>query len=202
MAVIHTIGYATKPIDVFLSQLRHHAIDVVADIRSVPYSKAFPDYHQEAVAEHLAGSGIRYVYLGKELGPRSSDPNHYDERGQVQFDRLQCSQLFADGIERLLTGSAKGYSIALMCAEKDPARCHRSLLVGHYLVRATDDNSEQVVPAVEHITYDGALESQQQLEQRLVSIHSLEQDLFLSNDEREEQAYRAQLRETSYVKPF
>ena len=47
---LFSIGYATKPIDVFVAQLKHFDIQAVADVRSVPYSKAFHDYHQEAVA--------------------------------------------------------------------------------------------------------------------------------------------------------
>ncbi|MCW9000781.1 MAG: DUF488 domain-containing protein, partial [Kangiellaceae bacterium] len=85
---IFTIGYATKPIDVFIKQLKKYEINVVADVRSVPYSKVFFDYHQENITAHLKKSGIRYVYLGEELGPRSKDDDHYDDSGQVQFDRL------------------------------------------------------------------------------------------------------------------
>ena len=192
--MLYSIGYATKPIDVFLQQLRHYGVSAVADVRSVPFSKAFFDYHQPAIRRHLEAAGIRYVYLGDELGPRSKNRDHYDDCGQVQFDRLSQSELFRRGIERLQDGLGKGFNIALMCAEKDAAGCHRSLLIGYSLQR-------QVGLELQHITHEGELETQQQLEARLPQIHQLGQDLFLSEAEARQRAYRMQLQKTSYRLP-
>ena len=82
---LFSIGYATKPLEEFLKQLGHYNIDVIADIRSVPYSSAFHDYAREPLQRILKANELHYIYLGKELGPRSSDPGHYDETGQVQL---------------------------------------------------------------------------------------------------------------------
>lgn len=193
--MLYSIGYATKPIDVFLQQLQHYRISAVADVRSVPFSNAFFDYHQGAVAGHLKRAGIQYVYLGKELGPRSKDEAHYDASGQVQFDRLMRSPLFLQGVERLKLGLQRGHRIALMCAEKDPATCHRSLLIGYAL-------QQQLGTELEHITHDGELETQQALQERLPDLHQLEEDLFLSRDEKLDQAYQLQLKKTSYRRPL
>lgn len=194
---LYTIGYATKPISTFIEQLQYYRIDVVADIRSVPFSKRFHDYHQHAIAKWLPEHGIRYVYLGEELGPRSKEATHYDTEGQVQFDRLMESELFRQGIQRLYTGLERNFRIALMCAEKDPATCHRSLLVGHYLIRQSQaDENLQLL----HITHDGDTETQQQLETRLTEIHSITMDLFTSAEEQAAQAYQLQLKKTSYRK--
>ena len=190
---LYSIGYATKPFTKFLAQLQGYEVDVVADVRSVPYSAAFHDYHREPLQRALKQQGISYVYLGGELGPRSTNPAHYDETGQVQYDRLQRSENFLDGIERIRTGLAKGLNIALLCAEKDPALCHRSLLIGHYLARV------DTLP-VQHIRFDGELESQTELEQRLVSLHELEQDLFAAADDLAELAYKRQVQASSYRK--
>ncbi|MEC7582280.1 MAG: DUF488 family protein, partial [Pseudomonadota bacterium] len=81
---LFSIGYANKPLEEFLKQLGHYNIDVIADIRSVPYSSAFPDYTREPLQRILKANELHYVYLGKEVEPRSSDPGHYDETGQVQ----------------------------------------------------------------------------------------------------------------------
>ena len=109
-----SIGYATKPLEKFLKQLGHYNIDVIADIRSVPYSSAFHDYTIEPLPQILKASELHNVYLGKELGPRSSDPRHYDETGQVQFDRLRLRPDFLSGVGRLRSGLSKGYQFALM----------------------------------------------------------------------------------------
>ncbi|MBU14922.1 MAG: hypothetical protein CMQ14_07510 [Gammaproteobacteria bacterium] len=192
---LYSIGYATKPLTKFMAQLQGFEMDVVADVRSVPYSAAFHDYHREPLQRALRQQGISYVYLGKELGPRSTNPAHYDEAGQVQYDRLQRSNNFLDGIQRIRAGLAKGLNIALLCAEKDPAFCHRSLLIGHHLARAN------VLP-VQHILFDGELESQAELEQRLVSMHELGQDLFATADDLTKLAYKRQVQAGSYRKAF
>lgn len=192
-ATLFSIGYATKPLTEFMVQLQSYEVNVVADVRSVPYSAAFHDYHRELLQRALKQQGISYVYLGKELGPRSTNPAHYDETGRVQYDRLQRAENFLHGIERLLTGLDKALNIALLCAEKDPAFCHRSLLIGHHLARAN------ALP-IQHIGFDGALESQAELEQRLVSLHDLEQDLFAAADDLAELAYKRQVQATSYRK--
>ncbi len=192
-ATIYTIGYATKSLSTFIQQLKDHSIDVIADVRSVPYSKVFHDYHQENIKAQLSKQAIRYVYLGDELGPRSKDPLHYDETGQVQFDLLMKSALFSQDVERLAVGLNKGLSIALMCAEKDPATCHRSLLIGYFLQR----NSEC---RILHIDHNGAIETKNTLECRLCDIHKLGDDLFMSPEEQQEQAYKIHLKHTSYIK--
>lgn len=194
MRALYSIGYATKPIAVFLQQLHDYGITAVADVRSVPFSNAFFDYHQGAIAGHLKRAGIQYVYLGNELGPRSKVDAHYDDCGQIQFDRLMQAPLFLQGVERLQRGLQRGYRIALMCAEKDPATCHRSLLIGNAL-------RQQLGMELNHITHDGGLEPQQALLERLPELHQLEEDLFLSRDEKLDQAYRLQLKKTSYRRP-
>ncbi len=137
--------------------------------------------------------GIKYVYLGKELGPRSKSAEHYDDTGQVQFDRLQQSTLFLEGIARLRLGMSKNLRIALLCAEKDPATCHRSLLISHYLARHNDIN-------VVHINHDGELESQAELEDRLICMQELREDLLTPQTELRQLAYERQLQKTSYRK--
>ena len=69
-ATLFSIGYATKPLTEFMVQLQSYEVNVVADVRSVPYSAAFHDYHRELLQRALKQQGISYVYLGKELGPR------------------------------------------------------------------------------------------------------------------------------------
>ena len=191
---LYTIGYATKPREVFLEQLHRYGIGVVADVRSVPYSRAFHDYHREALSAALQQAGIAYVFLGEELGPRSKDAAHYNGDGQVQFDRLMTSPLYRQGMERLLTGLGRGYAIALCCAEKDAATCHRSLLIGYEAIR---HRGLQVT----HIAHDGSCESQQDLEKRLPELTGTVADLFTAEDELPALAYRRQLERCAWRRP-
>lgn len=189
-----TIGYATKAISTYIQQLHNHGVTVVADVRSVPYSKAFHDYHREVLEQKLKGAGLRYVYLGLELGPRSKDPAHYNEARQVQFDRLMVSDLFKAGIDRLLDGVQKGFTIALTCAEKDPAICHRSLLVGWSL-------KHQFNVELQHILHDGSLESQTALEHRLAKITNTVPDMLMDEAEALMLAYQRQCKSCAYRIP-
>ncbi len=191
---LFSIGYATKPIEVFIAQLRQYEINAIADVRSVPYSKAFYDYHRETLAATLRQVSIHYVYLGEELGPRSKDKAHYNEHNQVQFDRLMQSPLYLQGIARLQEGLKKDMRIALMCAEKDPADCHRSLLIAYHLRR-------ELGITVQHIDHIGALESQEALEARLVDRQGSGGDLFSNIEEQTELAWQAQCRLKAYRLP-
>lgn len=191
MSHLFSIGYATKPIDIFLQQLRDHNIAAIADVRSVPYSKVFHDYHREPLAATLKKQGIAYVYLGEELGPRSKDDSHYNEKQQVQFDRLMQSSPYLQGVQRLQAGLAKGMNIAMMCAEKDPADCHRSLLIAYHL-------KKELSIQVQHITHDGSLESQAAMEQRLLQEHKLGNDLFLTGEEQVTLAWQLQSQQKAY----
>jgi len=186
-SVVYTIGYATKPIDTFCGQLQNYGVTVVADVRSVPYSKAFYDFHQEALQAHLRKVGIRYVYLGAELGPRSKELTHYNEQKQVQFDRLMQSTLFNSGIVRLQAGLNKGFRIALCCAEKDPAICHRSLLIGWALFHC-----HQI--EVQHIDHEGNRESESALEHRLLQLTATQQDMLIDDAGELKIDYQKQLR--------
>lgn len=191
MKPIYSIGYATKPIAEFIRQLKHYTINALVDVRSVPFSAYFPDYNQDQLRLHLSAAHIHYLEMGDQLGPRSKDPEHYDDSGQVQFSRLSQSECFKQGVERLKAGLEQNYVIALMCAEKDPAVCHRSLLISHNLLK-------EFGLIVQHINHEGLLESEMALQHRLRSIHEVEVDFFRSEKECLEDAYQLQVKKYAY----
>lgn len=122
--MVYTIGHSTHTIDVFLGLLKLHRIEVIADVRSIPYSAWTPQFNSAALQQSLRSIEVKYVFLGKELGGRPKGMN-YAQRAQ--------SPEFLAGIERVERGAAQ-YRIALMCAEEDPGNCHRKLLVGRVLI--------------------------------------------------------------------
>lgn len=127
--------------------------------------------------------GIKYVFLGRELGARPADRSCY-ENGRVQYRRLALTELFRAGIERVRKGASE-YRIALVCAEKEPLDCHRTLLVA----RALDEQGVEV----RHILGDGRLEPHRDTLVRLLKITGLAKDeLFRSGDERITEALRLQ----------
>ena len=187
---IFTIGHSTHSIDGFLGLLRQHGITALADVRSTPFSRFNPQFNKEKLARSLNAHDIKYVFLGRELGARSDDRSCY-ENGRVQYARLARTELFHRGLDRVMRG-AQSHRIALMCAEKEPLECHRTLLVARTLV-------EHGVP-VHHILADGRLETHGDTMMRLLSALGLpHEDLFRSRQELVAQALALQEERIAYV---
>ena len=166
---VFTIGHSTHEFVHFAGLLKQHRINAVADVRSTPYSHWCPQFNREELAEALKVLGIAYVFLGKELGARSDDPACY-ENGRVKYRRLAGAKLFRSGIQRVLDGSQR-LNIALMCSERDPLDCHRTILVARELV----SSGKKVI----HIHASGKLEAHEAAMQRLCGRLGLtEQDFF------------------------
>ncbi len=174
---ILTIGHSNHTMETFLQLLDRHDVSALADVRAAPYSRFNPQFNREQLAECLKNSNIEYVYLGRELGGRSDDPACY-EHGRISYDRLSRTPGFHEGLKRVVRG-AEEYHIALMCAEKEPLDCHRTLLVGHELDKMNGID-------VTHILPDGRLEPHKDTMNRLLAKyrHLREDDWFRSRDER------------------
>lgn len=177
---IYTIGHSTHSSEYFVQLLKKHSITAVCDVRSKPYSRMNPQFNRESLKETLASSGIKYVFLGKELGARTEDQSCYCN-GKVQYELLAKTELFKKGIDRVKKG-ADEYRVALMCAEKEPLDCHRTILVSRIL-------SEDGVP-VRHILSNGALEEHSLALKRLIMILKIpSSDMFRSEEDIIENAY-------------
>lgn len=182
---VMTIGHSNHALEAFMSLLERHRVTAIADVRSTPYSKFAPQYRKESIRASLRERGISYAFLGTELGGRSSDRTCYQD-GRVVYKRLAQTRAFGEGLERTLRG-AQSERIALMCTEKDPLDCHRTLLVARALVDLDVD--------VDHILATGEVETHHDSMMRLLDKVGFEQlDLFIPLDERIRVA--AQLQET------
>lgn len=147
---LFSIGHSNHPLEKFLTLLREHSIDVLADVRSRPYSRFAPHFNHKALCEALSGAGRKYLFLGKELGGRPEGDEFYDADGRVLYDRFAESPLFHAGIA-LLENETGPCRVAIMCAEENPAHCHRWRLVS----RALKKRGVSVL----HIRGDGRLQS-------------------------------------------
>lgn len=162
---LFTIGHSNHSIDAFIALLQQHGITAVADVRSHPYSRYLPHFNKSELEAALQNAKIEYRFLGQELGARPNDPSCYVD-GKAPYEKIAATQFFEKGIKRLLKGT-ENYKIALMCAERDPITCHRSILVCQHL-RTFDLK-------INHILTDGNLESHGALEERLLTLHGLNQ---------------------------
>jgi uncharacterized protein (DUF488 family) len=138
----------------------------------------------------LARQGIAYLFLGNELGARSRDPSCYED-GRVRYRRLAQTTVFKSGLERVLS-EAQSNRITLVCAEKEPLSCHRTLLVAREL--------ETLGAAVAHIHANGSLESHPAALERLLRLLKMPDfDLFRTHGELLEEAYARQEQRIAYV---
>ncbi|MGC3991861.1 MAG: DUF488 domain-containing protein [Chthoniobacteraceae bacterium] len=187
---VFTIGHSNHQPEVFLELLQRHRVEAVADVRSAPFSRFNPQFNRERIEAFLKEHGLHYVFLGDELGARTKDRTCY-VRGRVQYGRLAQTALFTEGLNRVLQG-ARHYRIALMCAEKEPLECHRTLLVAKALVT-------HGMP-VTHIHADGHLETYREGLERLLEITGIARgDLFRSHEELLEEALKRREQEVAYV---
>jgi len=113
---VWTIGHSNRSVDYFLGLLREHKIEVLADVRRFPTSK-IEHFKMEEMEKWLPNQGIRYVWLGEELGG-------YRRGGYEAYVKTEA---FKAGIERLLALARKG-RICIMCLEPNPRYCHRRFI--------------------------------------------------------------------------
>ncbi|MGA2174556.1 MAG: DUF488 domain-containing protein [Verrucomicrobiota bacterium] len=169
MSELFTIGHSTQSWEQFLELLLRHRIEAIGDVRSSPYSARFPHFNREILDRALRVANIRYVFLGDELGARRAERECYVE-GVARYDRIARMAAFRSGLERVQTGSAR-FRLALMCAEKDPLECHRTILICRQI--RNDLN-------IRHILNDGGIETHIDAETRLLGEEKVPTDDFFT----------------------
>jgi uncharacterized protein (DUF488 family) len=180
---IYTVGHSIHTVDKFIELLRAHKVTAIADVRSTPYSRRNPRFNRDDLRAALKEHSIQYAFLGKELGARSDDECCY-VNDKVQFALLAKTPLFQSGIERVVEG-VRSHKIALMCAEKDPLDCHRTILVARTLALAGF--------SIMHILSDGSAETHDDALGRLIVRLGLgHEDMFRSRAISIEEAYDRQ----------
>jgi uncharacterized protein (DUF488 family) len=191
MTTVYTVGHSNHPIQKFISLLTANGITAIADVRSTPFSRRNPQFNKDKLTTELDLHGIAYVFLGKELGARSDDPSCYED-GRVRYARLAAAPAFKTGVDRVLSG-AQRYRVALMCAEKEPLDCHRTLLVSCAL--------DKLGVSIVHILADASIEPQEETMKRLIGMMGLsKQDMFRDHADLVEQACRLREERIAYVK--
>lgn len=189
MIDIFTIGYSTYTIETFINALKKFNITAIVDVRSSPYSKFKPDFNRETLQTMLKKNNIEYVFLGDLCGARIDDRSCY-QNGKVDFKMVAASTKFNIGIDRIKKGASK-YTVALMCAEKDPITCHRFILICRNL---KSDNINLI-----HILDNAETERQIDSESRLLKKHKMDQpELFRTDDQRLDDSYDLQGAKIAY----
>lgn len=149
MTRIWTIGHSCHPVSRFLELLQAFKLSWVADVRRVPASRRHPQFSRPALEQSLKAAGLRYRHFAALGGRRTPQPDSVNTaiadpglRGYADWTAAaDCRRALA-----LLCELAQEAPTVVMCAEADPARCHRQLLADLLVLRGF---------AVVHILADG-----------------------------------------------
>jgi uncharacterized protein (DUF488 family) len=131
MRTICTIGYEGASIDAFVCTLGLADVDLLVDIREVAGSRR-PGFSKNALQRHLSLAGIEYVHL-RNLGDPKDGREAMRRGDHSEFHRIFNNRLHSEGAQSQLQEAvtlAERRSIVLLCYERDPKFCHRSIVAG------------------------------------------------------------------------
>jgi uncharacterized protein (DUF488 family) len=138
-APVLTIGHSTRPLEELISLLRAHGVERLADVRAFPRSRRHPQFNIETLPAALAAVGIGYWHLPALGGRRpvraDSTNTAWREPAFRGYADYMETAAFAGGLDALVE-AARRQRIAIMCAEAQPWRCHRSLIADALVARA------------------------------------------------------------------
>ena len=141
MRRIFTIGHSNHQWNEFIRLLQENHVDMIVDVRRYPGSKSFPQFNKEIMAKELATKNIEYKHIEKLGGRRKEiakalmyDNSAWKNKSFRSYADYMVTISFKEGIKELLSLITNGDdSLAIMCSEAVPWRCHRRL-IADYLV--------------------------------------------------------------------
>lgn len=153
---LFSIGHSNHPADVFVQLLQQYHIQVLADVRTAPYSKYNKQFNRENLASLLIQNGIEYVWMGESLGGKREDLQ--SPMGFRQEALFHTDALYQQGITSLVD-LAQQKATAMMCSEEDPRHCHRHRIISTTLLgRKTPAAAKLLAIQILHIRGNGSLE--------------------------------------------
>jgi uncharacterized protein (DUF488 family) len=160
---VYTIGHSNVAVEKLVQLLQKYRIEVLVDVRSVPYSRYASQFNRENLPQRLREFAIEYVYDGKHLGGLPEDPTRFKSNGttddreqspRLDYDKVSEQDDFQRAIVSLIE-IARIRRTAIMCSEENPEGCHRYHLLGRSLIK--------MGAAVWHIRGNGSRERQVEL---------------------------------------
>ena len=139
-----TIGHSTRPTQEFVALLKAAEVEIVVDVRTVPRSRANPQFNSDVLSASLASQGVAYEHVaalgglrGKQPGASSEINAFWDNASFHNYADYAMSEAFRSSLEKLReTGRAS--RLAVMCAEAVWWRCHRRI-IADYLIAAGEE---------------------------------------------------------------
>lgn len=132
---LYTLGHGDRSLEEALELLRCAGIQCLVDIRAYPRSRRHPQFNDDPLRAALDEAGLVYHWAGRQLGGlrrgRADSPHHAltDEGLRAFADHMDTAE-FERGVAQLTRLALKS-PCAVLCAERAPERCHRSLLADY-----------------------------------------------------------------------
>ncbi len=197
METVYTIGYTAFDLSDFIKVLKQYKISCLIDVRSIPKSSYYKDFDDTNLSILLKNNGILYRNYKQEFGARQENNKFYNDKGYLDFTAFSKSKQFNDGIDKIRKAQKMGYVVCLMCAEKDPINCHRTILIAR--------NLDKQGFCVKHILSNKQSCDQKEIDKRLLDNFFPNRDqvsLFnennLSDEQILEEAYRLKNEEIGF----
>jgi uncharacterized protein (DUF488 family) len=128
---VYTVGHSVRPLADFIDLLRQARVGVLVDVRRYPASRRHPQFGRDALASAVAGHGIAYEHepdLGGRRQPRRDSPNTAWTQAVFRgYADHMATPEFREALARVQARAAEA-TVAVMCAEAVPWRCHRQLI--------------------------------------------------------------------------
>lgn len=179
---IYTIGCSNRTSEEFIAVLKKYNIQVIVDVRSVPYSSISPQFNQESLKKTLNNNNITYLSFANEFGARRNENTVYTNNS-VDFSKVFQLDIFKNGIDRIINGLGKGYVILLMCTEYNPIDCHRFSMVSRAFSKIPNIS-------IIHILNENNWISNEELEEKMLEEFKFQPELFETREQLIDQAYK------------
>ena len=159
MTTIYSIGHSNRTLDELLALLLAHGIQTVVDVRAHPASSRYPQFSEASLRADLEHNDMVYHLAGRQLGGRrtpGADSRHIalqDDALRGYADHMD-SNAFQKAATQLISLATRAPT-AMLCAERDPDRCHRSLIADYltlkgvrviHLLSAGEEHEHQLSP--------------------------------------------------------
>jgi uncharacterized protein (DUF488 family) len=147
--VFHSLGYEQSEQEDYLRRLQQHKVSVVVDVRDVPLSRK-RGFSKNQLREALAQAGIEYVHVQTLGAPKELRDSLRAGGSWWNYVKQYTSKVLSRRGEDidLLIDLATRQRISLLCFEREPRECHRSLVADEMVKRGNGHNLQ-----IEHIRY-------------------------------------------------
>jgi len=138
VVTLYTIGHSNRSLDELVTMLKQAGVKVLVDVRAEPRSRHNPQFNEDSLRAACTRSDITYHWAGRQLGGlrtgRQDSPHTALDEGRRSFADYMDTAPFQKGAAQLLNMVAREPT-AILCAEREPVHCHRSLISDYLLLQ-------------------------------------------------------------------